>query len=386
MTNNENNTANQARKIEIVTVRTHRQKKQFVDLQYKLYRDNPYWAPPFRMDELNMMDAKKNPAMENCDAEWFLAIRDGEVVGRVGGIIHRGVNEKWNRKSVRFTRIDFIDDEEVSRALTGAVEEWGKSRGMTEAQGPLGFSDLDFEGMLVEGFDEMSTFVTIYNYPYYPKHLEKLGYKKDTDWVEYQITVPEQPDKRVEKIAKMISERYGFKLVEVDSRTELVKNWAQPLFEVLIEAYSPLYGTAPLTKREINSIISQFITFLNPDFVKLVVDKDNKLAAFGICYPSLTEAARKSKGNLLPFGIFRFLRAMKHNDKLEMLLVGVLPEHQGKGLNAILMDAITKTAMRYGIRMAESNPELEDNQKVQALWKFYETRQHRRRRAYVKPL
>lgn len=371
--------------VDIITVRSKKEHKQFVNFLYELYKNNPHWAPPFRSDELKNMSKEKNPSHAYCDSQWFLAKKNGKIVGRVGAIHHKSANSKWGKNIVRFTRFDFIDDPDVSAALLKAVEDWGKERGLTDIQGPMGFSDLDQEGMLIDGFEEEGTFVTLYNYPYYVDHLKRHGFTKATDWIEFQITVPPEPNKKVEKIAKMVSKRFGYRLVEFERRKDVIK-LAPEIFEVLEEAYKELYGTAPMTQREINDIISQFFGFINPHFIKVVMDKNDKVAGFGITFPSLAKAARKSNGRLFPFGFLRFVRAINKNDKLALYLVGVRPELRGQGVNAIMMDAITKTAIRYGMTIAESNPELEDNDKVQSQWKFYDTRQHRRRRCWTKKM
>jgi GNAT superfamily N-acetyltransferase len=370
--------------IDIKQVTTKKELKQFVDFIYTLYDGNPYWAPPLRSDELNTLSTKKNPASAHCESAFFLAFDNSKVVGRIGLILNHVSNEKWNQSRLRFTRVDFIDDLDVSRALFTTAENWARKKGLAEIQGPLGYNDLDQEGMLVEGFDELDMFITIYNHPYYVEHLEKLGYIKDTDWLEYQITIPPEPNAKVARLANVVNKRYGYQLLSFKTRKEIVLVWADKIFDALNEAYAPLYGMVPLTAEQVQHTIDQFISLANPDFIKVVVDKDNQLVGFGIAFPSLTNALRKGNGRLFPFGLFHLLRALKKNDRLDLYLVAVQPELQGKGINALLMDGILREAIKYGMTIAETGPELEDNSKVQAQWKFFDTRQHRRRRCWVK--
>lgn len=369
--------------VEIREVKTQRDLKLFVNFPDKLYKDNPYYVPTLKMDEMNVLRRDKNPAFTFCEAAYYLAYRDGEIVGRIGTILNTRSNETWDQKRVRITRLDFIDDAEVFDTLIDTAERWAKEKGMEEVQGPLGFTDMDFEGMLVEGFDELGTFATIYNHPYYMEHMIRRGFTKDVDWLEYQITVPDEPDEKVARIAKIVSKKFGYKLLEF-KRTKDILPWAHKMFEVLEEAYQELYGVAPLTPELVDAYVDSYIGFANPEFIKLVVDQDNELVAFGITFPSFSKAMQRSGGRLLPFGFIPILRSIKKNDRLDLYLVGVKPELQGKGINALLMDAITRSAIKYNMKITESNPELETNDKVQSQWKFYETRQHRRRRCFVK--
>ncbi len=359
--------------------------KRFLDFPNQLYKGNPYFVPELRSDELNNLNPAKNPAYEHSEAAQWLALRDGRVVGRVMALINRNVNATWKKRQARFSRLDFIDDAEVSAALLGQAEAWAKERGMDEIVGPMGFCDFDKEGMLVEGFEELSTFVTYYNHAYYKDHLERLGYAKEVDWLEYQLTVPEKPDEKLARICKMITDRTGFRLLEFHKRKEILP-WAQEVFELLMEAYKELYGFVPLTPKQVQLYIDQFFGFVNPSFIKAVVDKNGKLAAAAITMPSLSRALQKSGGRLFPMGFLHLLRAIKKNDVLDMYLVAVKPEYQNLGINALLMDAILREAIAQGYRMGESNPELENNEKVQALWKHFQRRQHRRRRVFIKHL
>jgi len=371
--------------VEIKTVETKKQRKEFVNFFYRLYRGNKYWAPPFRASEMDAITPGKQAAHKFSDSKYFLAYKNGKIVGRVGAIINHKTNDKWDENCVRFTRFDFIDDYEVSGALLKSVEDWGRESYKTsKCQGPLGYSDLDQEGMLIEGFEEMGTFVTLYNYDYYVDHMKHHGYGKDIDWIEYRMPVPDKVDKRIHTISQMLQKKAGYKLIEFKTTKALLLR-ANELFDVWNKAYIVLFGAAVLDKDQIDEIIKEFIGIVNPEFIKLVEDRDGNVVAFGICFPSLTKAAQKAKGNLFP-GLLYFLRALKKNDTMDMYLVGVLPELQGKGINAILMDAIMQTAIDYNIKYAETNPELEDNEKVQSQWKGFEKRQHRRRRCWQKAL
>jgi GNAT superfamily N-acetyltransferase len=371
--------------VEIREVKTIRDLKRFVDYPTKLYEGNPYFVPAMRMDELNTLRPEKNPAYEFCEAAYFLAYRDRKIVGRIGVILNTRSNDTWNQKRVRFTRMDFIDDAEVFDALFDTVEGWARARGMNEVHGPMGFTDMDQEGMLVEGYEELSTFITLYNHPYYLTHLTRRGYVKDVDWVEYQFEVPDKPNEKVARLASLVERKFGYRLLECKNSKEILP-WAHKIFDLLEDAYKKLYGVAPMTKDLVDAYVKQYFGFVNPDFVKLVVDQDDELVAFAITFPSLSRALQKGKGKLFPFGFVHLLRALKKNDRLDLCLVAVKPELQGKGINALLMDAITRSAIKYNMKITESNPELELNEKVQSQWKFYESRQHRRRRCFVKAI
>jgi GNAT superfamily N-acetyltransferase len=376
-------------KITIKQVETSKELKLFVRFNYELYKDNPYSVPDIYED---MMDtfSDKNPAMEFCEAVYFLAYKGGKIVGRVAGIINRRANERWEQRMVRFGYIDFIDDREVSKALIDAVEEWGKSKGMTTIQGPLGFTDMDAEGMLVEGFDELSTNATIYNYAYYPQHIEALGFEKDADWVEMLMTVPRETGmpERLERIAKIVIEKYGLQIKKYTSRSKLKKEYGQEIFRVINEAFKPLFGYSEMTERQIDQYIKQYIPFIDLKLVSLITDANGKLICVGISMPSLSRALQKAHGRLLPFGWFHLLKALKWKkpDTLDLMLVGLLPEYQGKGINAVLFYDLLPIYISEGYKYVETNPELEVNSKVQSQWIYFERRQHKRRRCYKKKL
>ena len=363
--------------------------KKFIRLNYELYKNNPYSVPDLYDDMLNTFNKKKNAAFEFCDADYFLAYKDNELVGRVAAIINRKANSVWNKKEVRFGWIDFIDDQEVSGALIKAVEEWGKERGMEYIQGPLGFTDFDAEGMLVEGFDQLSTMATTYNYPYYPEHMERLGFGKDADWLEFKIYIPDAIPEKHQRISELIQRKYNLKVKKYTSAKKIARDYGQAIFELMNEAYSPLYGYSPLSQGQIDQYVKMYLPIVDLRMVTLITDADDKLIAVGISMPSLSEALQKAKGRMLPFGWYYLLKAlfMKRRAKmLDLLLVAVKPEYQNKGVNALLFSDLIPIYQKLGFIFAESNPELEMNGKVQAQWEYFKTEQHKRRRAFVKKI
>ena len=374
--------------VTIKPVKTHKELKQFIRFNYEMYKDNPYSVPDLYEDMLGTLDPKRNAAFEFCEAEYFLAIRDERIVGRVAAIINRRANEKWNVNAVRFGWIDFIDDEEVSKALLDTVEQWGRERGMTQVQGPLGFTDFDPEGMLIEGFDRLSTMATIYNYPYYPAHMEKWGYEKEADWVEYLIKIPNDVPDKIKRIAGMVGKRFELKVTKVSSNRELERRFGQEIFDLVNKCYSPLYGYSPLTNKQIEQYIKMYLPLVNRDMIALITDKNDKLVGVGISIASLAVALQKAKGRLFPFGWFHILKALfiKRPTRLDFLIVAIDPEFQGKGVNAMIMNDIHPNYVKMGFKDVESNPELEENNKVQAQWELFEKEQHKRRRAYKKEI
>lgn len=363
--------------------------KAFIRFNYELYKNNPYAVPDLYDDMLNTFSPKKNAAFEFCESDYFLAYQDGKLVGRVAAIINHRANETWNKKEVRFGWIDFIDNPEVSEALLQEVERWGKSKGMTEIVGPLGFTDMDAEGMLIEGFDQLSTMATIYNYPYYPQHMERLGYEKAADWVEFKLTVPDRlPDKFV-RIAEIIMQKYNLKIKKLKNRKEIEQyGYGQKIFDLINEAYAPLYGYSKMTQGQIDQYVKMYLPMLDLRMVTLVEDAEKNLVAVGISMASMSEALQKAKGKLLPFGWFHLLKALfvKHSKTLDLLLVAVKPEYQSKGVNALLFYDLVPIYQKMGFKYGESNPELEENKKVQAQWSAFESELHKRRRAFRKTI
>jgi len=372
--------------VQIVPVRNKRQFDTFIKFPFKLYKDNPYWVPPLISDEKFTLDKNKNPAFEYSDAELWLAYKDGKVAGRIAGIINHSYIKKWGHKYARFGWIDFIDDPEVSKALLETVEEWAKQNGMEGVHGPLGFCDLDKEGMLVEGFEELGTFVTIYNYPYYMKHMEALGYVKDAEWIEIEITVPDNDvTEKISALAQRAKDKYGLSVVPLKKPKDVLP-YAIEIFDLLNRGYEHLYGVVPITPKQVECYVKQFFSYVNIDYISVIKDKDGTLAGFGIIMPSLSKAAQKSKGRLFPFGFIHFLNAIRKNDTLDLYLVAIKPELRSKSVPYILLDELTKAALKNGVVKAIASPELETNHAVQSMWRSFETRIHRRRRCYLKLL
>lgn len=373
--------------IEIRKIDTKGGLKKFVKWGIDLYKGNECFVPPLVMDDVNTLDPHNNPAFDFCESIYFMAYDDGKPVGRIAGIINNVVNEKTGKKTLRFGWVDFIDDPRVSEALFRAVEVWGRSKGMEEIVGPLGFSDMDPEGMLVEGFDQEGTMATIYNYPYYPKHLEAMGFEKEADWVEFRMTVPDGIPERYQRISDIIKRKYELSTPKYTSAKKLVEDYGQEIFQLINEAYSELYGYSPLTPRQINRYISMYIPVLRLDNISLIVDKDKKLIGVGLAMPSMSKALIKCRGRMFPFGWIHLLKALRgQNDVVDLLLVAVKPEYQSKGVNSLLFTDLIPCFIKNGYKFAESNPELELNQKVQSQWGYFETRQHKRRRAFRKSL
>ena len=374
--------------VSVIPVTTKREMKQFICFNYKLYKDSPYAVPELYSDVRDTLDPEKNAAFEFCEAQPFIALRGGEVVGRIVAIINHKANAAWNKKAVRFGWVDFIDDAEVADALFATVEQWGRERGMTEVHGPLGFTDFDPEGMLVEGFDRIGTMATIYNYPYYPVHMERMGYAKDVDWVEYLLTAPEALPEKHARITRIVKEKFGLRVVKYTSHAKLARERGIAIFELLNEAYAHLYGYSALSPKQIQQYIDMYLPLLDLRLVPLIVDKEDHLIGFGVLLPSLAQAFQKARGYMLPFGWWHLIKALKWNrtQTTEMLLVAVKPEYQGKGAVALIFDDIIPVHHKLGYKWSESNPELESNNKVQAQWVYFDRENHKRRRAYVKQL
>ena len=370
----------------IKKVSSKKELKTFIRFNYELYKGNPYSVPDLYDDMLNTFSSKKNAAFEFCEAEYFLAYRENKVVGRVAAIINNRANQTWDKKEVRFGWIDFIDDEEVSSALLKAVEDWGKQKGMDTITGPLGFTDMDAEGMLIEGFDQLGTMATIYNYPYYPQHMEKLGFEKDADWVEFKLYVPDQLPEKFVRISEIILQKYKLKIKKLTRKEIKEKHYGQKIFDLINEAYAPLYGFSKMTQGQIDQYVNTYLPLLDLRMVSIVETEDGELVAAGISMASLSKALQKAKGRILPFGWFYLLKALfiKRPKVLDLLLVGVKPEYQSKGVNALLFYDLVPTFKKMGFVYGESNPELEENKKVQAQWSAFESVQHKRRRAFKK--
>jgi len=374
------------RKVIIKEVETKAQLREFVNFPNVLYKDNPYFVPAMYGDDLADWDKKANPAFEYCEARCFLAYIDGKIVGRIGAILSHAANRKWNTKRMRFSQVDFIDDIEVSSALFAKVEEWARKKGCDEVHGPLGFCDMDREGMLVEGYDKRNMFITYYNDPYYNEHLEKLGYVKDVDWIEYKIKTPEKGSEvaeRIHRIAQRVLRMKKLHIPELKSRDQY-KPYVQKVFNLVNEAYSGLYGVVELNQRQVKKYADKFIPLIDPDYACFVVDENEELVAFGVSAPSMADALKKSNGRLFPTGWVGVLRSLKKNDAVDMFLIAVKPELQRAGVNAVILDHLIVNAHKNGIKYAETGPQLEENSKILAQWKSFEKEQHKRRRCYIK--
>ena len=375
--------------VEIKKVTTKAELKKFIRFNYEFYKDNPYSVPDLYDDMLNTFSPQKNAAFEFCEADYFLALRDGKIVGRVAAIINRRANDTWNKHTVRFGWIDFIDDIEVSTALINTVKEWGRERGMTEIEGPLGFTDMDAEGMLIEGFDQLSTMATIYNYPYYPQHMERLGMKKSADWVEMKIYVPDHIPEKHQRISQIIARKYNLHIRKIKSKKEIRETGiAHDIFRLINDAYTPLFGYSRMTERQIDQYVKMYVPVLDLRMVSIVENEQNEIVAVGISMASLSRALQKAKGRLLPFGWFHLLKALmwKRPKVLDLLLAAVRPDYQGKGVNALLFTDLIPVYKELGFEYAESNPELEMNEKVQIQWQYFKTEQHKPRRCFKQPL
>ena len=374
--------------IEIRSVSPDRKElKKYVKFGIDLYRGNDCYVPPLIFEEIETLMPSKNPAFDFCEAQSFMALRDGVPAGRITAIINRVVNERTGKREARFGFVDFVDDAEVVDALFRAAEEWSRQRGMTEMVGPMGFTDMDHEGMLIDGFDELGTMATIYNYPYYPVHMERMGYKPDVDWVEYRMTVPDSvPDKYL-RIASLVERKYGFKTLHYTSRSRLKADYGRAIFDLINVAYDGLYGYSPLSDRQIDYYIDMYLSILRLEYVSVVVDSKGELIGVGITIPSLAKALQKSGGSLFPTGWYHILRDMKgQNEVIDLLLIAVKPEYQSKGVNSLFFYDLLNIFIKNGIKYAETNLELESNTKVQSQWDYFEKRQHRRRRAFRKKL
>lgn len=377
--------------IQVIEVTTSKQRKAFVDFFYDLYRDSPYAVPYLYLAEKLTLKPGSNPAFEFCEAQCFLAYNDGKVVGRVAAIINHRANDYWKREMARFGWFDFVDDPKVSEALLLAVEKWGKGKGMTEIAGPFGFEDMDREGMLVDGFDELSSMYVNYNYPYYPKHMDRLGYRKDNDYVEYRIKVPEVTPEKFARTAKLIKTRYHLEERKFSHREMTKGGKARELFNILNITYGNLYGYSQLSTEQIDTITNNYIKLADLNLVTCVVDteKDDKMVGFGVSFPSFSEALRHTRnGHLLPFGWWHLLKVMKWHKTptVDLLLIGVLPEYRVKGANAIIFNDLISWYRRYGFKYAVTGPQMETNKGVLSQWQYLESEEIRRHRIYVKDI
>lgn len=379
--------------VQIKRVETKAELKTFVDFHYDLYEGNEYDVPNLFSDEMFTLGKDKNAAFDFSEAEYFLAYKDGKLAGRVAAIINHKANERWQRKSVRFGWIDFIDDIEVSAALFEAVERYGREKGMTEIIGPLGFTDFDPEGMLIAGFDQLGTMATIYNYPYYPQHMEKLGgWEKDNDYVEFKIFIPEKIPEKFAKIAQMVEKRYNLHTRSLTMKEIYKEDYGLKVFHLINATFKDLYGFSELSDRQIQQYLNMYLRWADLNLIVVIEDwntPEHKLVGVGITLPSLSRAMQKCRrGRLLPFGWWHLIRSLKfHKTKyVDLEMVGILPEYRMKGANALLFAHLIPWYQKYGFDWGESQVEMESNEKVQSQWQYLETEQHKRRRCYIKKI
>ena len=376
-------------RIEIKEVTNRKELTQFIQFYYDLYRGNNYVVPFLFNEEMNTLRSDKNPSFECCDAKYFMAFSDGKIVGRIAAIINRRANERWQRKQIRFGWFDFIDNKEVSKALLQAVEEWGRAQGMTELAGPLGFIDTDREGMLIEGFDQLSTMYINYNYPYYAQHMEQMeGFEKANDWVEMKVKVPEKVPDKFSKITEMVRKRYGLRVHKFTRKELIDEGYGRQLFDLLNTTYKDLYGFSQLSNRQIDKLVNDYIKIADLNLITAVMDGD-KMVGFGITFPSFSRAMQKTRdGRYLPFGWWHLLKILKWHKTpiVDLLLIGVLPEYRAKGANALIFDDLIRWFQRYHFEWAETGPQMESNEGVLSQWQYLEATQHRRHRCYRKNL
>ena len=377
-------------KIEIRQVETKKDLDRFIKFNYDLYKGNQYAVPDLAFDLKNTFNPKKNPGCEFSDMQLFLAYKDGEVAGRVVAIINHKANKTWNVKNVRFGWIDFVEDIEVCDALLKAVEQWGKERGMTHIQGPMGIKDTDKEGMLTEGFDQLGTMSTFYNYPYYPQFIEQLGFQKEAEWLELRMHVPDSVPDKYTKIGDIVIQRNKVHIKKLNGRDDIFKKgYGQRIFKLIDEAYSPLYGYSRMTERQIDELVKTSLPLLDLNMVTLVeTDDTNEIVSVGISMPSIVRALQKSKGKLFPFGWYHLLKSLKfkHEDGVELLLIAVHPEWQGRGINALLFTDLIPIYQKMGFKWAETNCILEDNYKNLGTWQYLNPEIPKRRRCYGKDI
>lgn len=372
--------------VEIRLIKSKKELKEFIWFGINLYKNCKFAAPPLMVDDLMNLTKGTNPALDFCPTAYFVALKEGKIAGRIAAIINPVSNQTWNQKYARFGWIDFVDDYEVSSALFDAAIHWAKAQGMTSIHGPLGFTDFDHEGLLIEGFDQVGTLATIYNYAYYPLHFEQCGFNKDIDWNEYLITIPaEFPDKYY-RIADIVSQKYNLTAKVFKSRKEVVDGYALKIFELLNTCYSHLYGYTKLTEKQIAFYIKMYFSFFRLDTISIIVDQKDDVVALGIAMPSFSKALQKAKGRLFPFGWAYMLRALKKNDLLDLYLMAVHPEYQNKGVNAMIFAQLMPSAAKNGYKFAESNPELETNTRMSSQWASWETVQHKKRRVFIKQI
>ncbi|HHW79436.1 MAG TPA: hypothetical protein GX742_01390 [Acholeplasmataceae bacterium] len=372
--------------IEIKIVKTKREGHLFTNFPNKLYKNVESFVPALSMDENNIFNPKKNPASDYVESIRFLAYKNNKLVGRVAGLINHKINYESNKRQVRFTRLDMIDDVEVTKALLKAVEDWGYEKfGLSEIIGPIGFTDFDRQGMLVEGFEYINLIITIYNHPYYKDHLEQLGFIKDVDWLEKRISWPTEMNEKVSRGADIVRKRFGYRLYKPENKKD-INNFVYEAFDVYNESFKQLYGFFPMPQNVIDFYVNQAIGLVNTDWIWVVYDKEDNIAGFGVVLPSLSQSFKKNNGKLFPFGWLRVLKNLKKYDTIDFYFIAVDPKHQGKGVLALIFEDGIKTGIKHGIKYAETGPELELNLAIHAQWKEFDFIEHKRRRCYIKEI
>lgn len=379
------NTQKVMNEIEILKVSSRNGLKNFVDFPFSLYKGNPFWCPPLKFNEINKLREDKNPAFDHCEAQYWIGYRNGKPVGRIAGIINHREAKCGNISLVRFGWIDFIDDIEVSRSLIEVVKDWGRSKGMTHIHGPLGFTNMDAAGMLTEGFNEISAMSTIYNFPYYAAHMDKLGFRKATDWVQYEMQIPSEVPEKVDRLARIVLQKYKLHLLKPRKAKE-IRPYADKLFGLYNNSFHNLYGFSPLSRRQVEYYTKLYFCFIRPEFISMVIDEKDDVAGFGISMPSLSKALQKANGSLFPVGFLHLLKALRKNNVISMCMVGVRPDYHGKGLLALILHELNTACLKAGITVGNTHPQLEDNLKAVSIWKNYNSRINIRRRCWVQDI
>ena len=367
-------------------VTSKKELKKFIWFGINLYKNCEFAAPPLAMDDLLNLSKDKNPALDFCDTGYFLAYKNDKIVGRIAAIINPVSNNTWNQKHARFGWVDFVDDEEVTKALFDSAISWAKSRGMTSIHGPLGFTDFDHEGTLIDGYDKLGTLAAIYNYPYYPRHIENNGFVKDNDWKEYLITIPEEFPEKYFRIADIVKQKYNLTALQFKTRKEVVQKYAEKIFDLLNLTYQDLYGFTKLNDRQKDFYIKLYFSFFRIDTVSIIVDEKDDVVALGIAMPSFTKALQKAKGHLFPLGWFYMVRALKKNDLVDLYLMAVHPDYQNKGVNSIMFAELMPRFAKNGYKFAETNPELLSNTRMSSQWGSFEHINHKTRRVYIRDI
>lgn len=371
--------------VEIKEVKTNKDLKKFVLFPHSLYKKNKFWVPPLIKNEISTLRPDKNPAFEYCDAKYWLAFRNNKIVGRIGGIYNKKFIEKWNINYANFTRFDFIDDQHVSNSLIKRVQDWALEKGAEGIHGPLGFTNFDQQAMLIKGFHEVPTTASVYNYPYYPQHMEKSNFEKEIDYVEYEVKVPDKVPEKAERLTSIVLKRLNLELYKAKSKKELLP-YTEHIFDVINKSYEDIFYSVKLSPEQVKMFKKRYFSYINPDLVSLMLDQKNRVVGFAIMMPSLSKAFKKAGGKLFPLGFMHILKAIKNPKKLDLYLVGIIPEYQNKGVNAVFMTDFTKVANKKGIEKVETNSELETNKKVRAFWRYYDARLHKRKRVFKKSL